>query len=112
MNGNVERKVNIVVEPRMEIINARGEILECVNEFCYLGDMIGVGGDVEANSIMRVKCNWKKFRELLPLLTMKGLSLHLKGSLYAACVRSVMYGSKMWNTREEDIQYVGLKVLR
>jgi len=69
----------------MEWIDVGDATLECVDEFCYLGDIIGVRGGAEASSIMRIRCDWKKFRELLLLLTMKGLSLHMKGSLYAAC---------------------------
>jgi len=83
-------KGNHIVEPRMEKIDVGDVTLECVDEFCYLGDVIGVGDGTETSSIMRVRCGWKKFRELLPLLTMKRLSLRMKGNLYAACVRSVM----------------------
>jgi len=61
----------------MERINVGDATSECVDEFCYLGDMIGVGEGVEACSIMRIRCSWKKFMELLPLLTMKGLSLFI-----------------------------------
>ena len=45
--------------------------LEVVDLFCYLCDMLsagdGVGGGVEASSVMRVRSGWKKVRELLPL---------------------------------------------
>jgi len=100
-----------MIEPRMERINVRDATLECVDEFCYLGDMIGARSGVEASSMMRVRCGWKKF-ELLPLLTTKELSLCIKRSLYAACVRSVMlYGSETWVVKEENILYVGLSVM-
>ena len=47
---------------------------------------------------------WKKFCELLPLLTSRTFSLKKKGALYEACVRSVMlYGSETWPAKEEDI---------
>ncbi len=62
------------------------------------------GGGAEACSVARVRSGWKKFRELLPLLTLKGLSLHIKGKLYASCVRSVMvYGSETWAVKEDDV---------
>jgi len=100
----------------MEIIDAGGGYLKCVDDFCYLGDMIEAGGGGEASIIMRVRCGWKKFRELLPLLTMKGLSLCLKGRLYAACVRSVvLYGSETWGMREGDIrrfEYTEMRMVR
>ena len=51
----------------------------------------------ESSTITRVKSGRKKFRELLPLLTTKSVSLKVKGELYAACVCSVMlYGSLRW----------------
>ena len=46
-----------------------GASVECVNEFCYLGDMLGSGRGAGDASRMRVKCAWKKFRELSPILT-------------------------------------------
>ena len=54
-----------------------GEIsLEYVDKLCYLGDMIGVGGCVEAAVNARIRSGWRKFRELL---TSRGTSLRLKG---------------------------------
>ena len=47
----------------------------------------------------------KKFRELLPLLTTKAISLKVKRELYAACVRSVMlYDSETWPIKVEESQ--------
>jgi len=65
-----------MIEPRMKRINVGDAFLKYVNELCYLSDLIDAVGGAEASSIMRVKCGWKKFRELLPLLIMNGLSLH------------------------------------
>ena len=58
--------------------------LERVDKFCYLGDMISAGGGLEAAVNARIRSGWRKFRELLPLLTSAGTSLRLKGKLYAA----------------------------
>ena len=53
-----------------------GIYLECEDKFCYLGDMIGAGGGgVLAAVNARIRSGWRKFRELLPLLTSKGTSL-------------------------------------
>ena len=80
---------------RWERIVLAGESFDCVEEFCYLGDVICAGGGAGASSVARVRSGWKKFRELLPLLTLKGFSLQAKGCLYATCVRSIMlYGVK------------------
>ena len=82
-----------------------GVEFECVDRFCYLGDMIGAGGGAELASQTRVKCAWNKFRELSPILSARGASLKLKGKIYRTCVRSVMiYGSETWSMKIEDMQ--------
>ena len=43
--------------------------LEVVASFCYLGDMLSAGGGCEMAVTTRVKTAWKKFRELLPVLS-------------------------------------------
>ena len=54
---------------------------------------------------MRVKCAWGKFRELSPILTVRGLSLKMKGKIYEACVQSVLvYGSETWALKVCDKQ--------
>ena len=48
---------------------------------------------------------WGKFNELMPILTMRGTSLKVKGTIYKACVQSVMmYGSGTWTMKVEDTQ--------
>ena len=82
-----------------------GSNLEVVDKFCYLGDMLDAGGGTESNTVTRVRSGWKKFRELLPLLTTKAFSMKVKGELYAACVRSVMlYGSETSPIKVEESQ--------
>jgi len=77
---------------------------DCVDKFCYVGDMIGAGGGSEEASRARVKMAWGSFRDLSPILMTRGASLVLKGKLYCACVRSVMvYGSETWAMRVEDM---------
>ena len=78
--------------------------LECVGNFRYLGDMIGVGGGAEDASRARVRCAWAKFRELAPILTNRGASLRVKGKIYRACVQRVLvYGSETWPMKSEDL---------
>ena len=50
--------------------------LETKDKLWYLGDMLSAGGGVEESCIARIRCGWKTFRELLPLLTSRVLSLH------------------------------------
>ena len=76
-----------------------------VEAWCYLGDMLRCGGGTEEASQVRVRCAWKKFRELSPILTARGVSLKLKGKIYSTCVRSSMiYGSETWPMKVEDKQ--------
>ena len=67
--------------------------------------MLDAGGGAESSSITRVNCGWSKFRDLLPLLGSRAVSLSVKGSLYRACVQTVMlYGSETWPVRIADSQ--------
>ena len=64
--------------------------LEVVASFCYLCDMLSAGGGCEMAVTTRVKTAWKKFRELLPVLTSRHLSYKTRGHVYSSCVRSAM----------------------
>ena len=39
-----------------------------MNKSRYLGDMISAGGGVEESIVARIRCGWKNFRELKPVL--------------------------------------------
>ena len=60
-----------------EKVMLAGSNLEVIDKFCYLGDMLDAGGGAESST---VTSRWEKFRELLPLLTTKPISLKVKGS--------------------------------
>jgi len=49
--------------------------LELVDMFCYLSDMLSVDGDADAALEARIRIGWNKFRQLVPLLTNKDVSL-------------------------------------
>ena len=53
--------------------------LEVVASFCYLGDMLSAGGGCKIMVTTHVKTAWKKFRELLPVLTSRHLSYKTRG---------------------------------
>ena len=92
------------VEEKTQFVLSSGDVLECVDKFCYLGDMIGKGGGVVEAVRNRVRCAWSKFRELYPILAVRGVPLRVKGKIYRACVQSVlMYGSETWALRVEDM---------
>ena len=58
--------------------------LELVDKFCYLGDMLSVEGDANAAMEARIRVGWNKFRQLVPLLTNKDISLIRRGKLYSS----------------------------
>ena len=52
---------------------------ELVDKFCYLGDMLSVDEDADAVVEARIQIGWNKFRQLVPLLTNKDMSLIMRG---------------------------------
>jgi len=52
----------------------------------------------------RIRIGWNKFRQLVPLLTNKDVSLIMRGRLYSSCLRSSMlHGSETWPVRKENV---------
>jgi len=79
-------------------------MLELVDKFCYLGDMLSVDGDADAAVEARIRIGWNQFRQLVPLLTNKYVSLIMRGRLYSSCVRSSMlHGIETWPVRKEKV---------
>ena len=71
--------------------------LEVVASFCYLGDMLSAAGGCEFSTTTRVKTAWKKFKDLLPVLSSRHLSFKTRGYVYSSCVRSTMlHASETW----------------
>jgi hypothetical protein len=40
--------------------------LDKTGKFCYLGDMLNSNGGTDLAVVARVRCAWKKFKELVP----------------------------------------------
>ena len=55
--------------------------LEVVDKFCYLGDMLTMDRDADAAVEARIRIGWNKFRQLVPLLTNRDISLIRRGRL-------------------------------
>ena len=78
--------------------------MELVDKFCYLGDMLSVDGDADAAVETRIRIGWNKYKQLVPLLTNKDVSLIMRERLYSSCVRSSMlHGSETWPVRKENV---------
>lgn len=66
--------------------------LELVSQFCYLGNVIEANGGMDGAVVARIRCAWKRFRDLKAILTMRKLSQKVKGKV----LRVMMYGSETW----------------
>jgi len=65
--------------------------------------MLSVDGDADAAVEARIRIGWKKFWQLVPLLSNRDVSLIRRGRLYSSCVRSSMlHGSETWPVRKEN----------
>ena len=64
--------------------------LEVVASLCYQGDMLSAASGCELSTTTRVKIAWKKFKEMLPVLSFHHLSFKTHGHVYSSCVRSAM----------------------
>ena len=97
-------EVVLPVGQPLESVLVGNDSLETKDKFCYLGDMISADGGAEQSSVTRIRSGWKKFRELLPLLTSRVISLRTKGRVFDACVRSiVLYSSETWAVKTDDL---------
>ena len=67
--------------------------------------MLSAGGGCEIAVTTRVKTAWKKFRELLPVLTSRHLSYKTRGHVHSSCVRSAMlHASETWPLTKTNLQ--------
>ena len=58
----------------------------------------------DLSDVARIRIGWYKFRQLVPLLTNKDVSLIMRGRLYSSSVRSSMlHGSETWPVRKENV---------
>ena len=79
--------------------------LEVVASFCYLGDMLSAAGGCELTTTTCVKTAWKKFKELLPVLSSHHLSFKTHGYVYSSCLRSAMlHASETWTLTKPNLQ--------
>ena len=71
---------------------------------CYLGDMLSAAGGCELSTTTRVKTAWKKFKDLLPVLSSRHL-FKTHGHVYSSCVRSAMlHASETWPLTKPNLQ--------
>jgi len=63
---------------------------EIVDKFYYLGDMLSVDRDADAAVEAKIRVGWHKFRQLVPLLTNKDISLIVRRRQCTAVVYEVV----------------------
>ena len=81
--------------------------LEVVASFFYQGDMLSAAGGCELSTTTRVKTAWKKFKDLLPVLSSCHLSFKTRGRVYSSCVRSaILHASKTWPLTKANLQHL------
>ena len=79
--------------------------LEVVASFCYLGDMLSAAGGCELSTTTHVKTAWKKFKDLLPVLSSRHLSFKTHGRVHSSCLRSAMlHASETWPLTKPNLQ--------
>jgi len=94
----------VIIAGRTNVDIEASAKLELVDKFCHLGDMLSVDGDADASVEARIRIGWNKFRQLVPLLTNKDMSLIMRGRLCSSCVRrSMLRGSETWPVRKEKV---------
>ena len=95
---------NCSIEEKLEF--KRGEdVIEEVEKFCYLGDMICCYGRASEAVSARIGKAWKKFRELSGVLWSgsRVLSLKQREKIYQCCVRPVLlYCCETWELTVAD----------
>ena len=58
-----------------------------MDKFCYLDDMLSVDGDADAAVEAKIRTGRNKFRQLVPLLINRDISLIRRGRLYSSCAK-------------------------
>ena len=67
--------------------------------------MLSAACGCELSTTTRVKTAWKKFKELLPVLSSCHLSFKTRGRVYSSCVRSAMlHASETWPLTKPKLQ--------
>ena len=75
--------------------------------------MLSASGGCEITVTSHVKTAWKKFRELLPVLTSSHLSYKTRGHVYSSFVWSAMlHASETWQQTTMNLQHNDRAMIR
>jgi len=70
----VDRSITDGLSTDLHLDTGNLTLLEKVDKYCYLGDMLDTVGGCDSAVTASVRPAWKKFPEYLPILTGKGFS--------------------------------------
>ena len=80
------------------------EVWKILN-WCLEQDVVIRVRGCELSTTTRVKTAWKKFKDLLPVLSSRHLSFKTRGYVYSSCVRSAMlHTSETWPLTKPNLQ--------
>ena len=86
-------------------VQVRPDKLEVAVSFCYLEDRLSAAGSCEFSTTICVKTAWKKFKELLLVLSSRHLSFNKCGCMHSSGVRSAMlHASETWPLTKPNLQ--------
>ena len=69
--------------------------------------MLSAADGCELSAGTRVKTAWKKFKDLLPVLSSRHLSFKTRGRVYSSCVWSAMlHASETWPLTKPNLQHL------
>jgi len=55
-------------EEEVNYVKLVNDMIEVVQEFCYLGNVVGSSGDIQSSVTSTIHAGWRKFSELSQVL--------------------------------------------
>lgn len=76
--------------------------------FQYLGSMLQRDGDID-DVILRIKAEWRKWRQISSIVCDKRVPHKLKGKFYRSTIRiAMLYGVEYWPIKIHHIQQISV----
>ena len=83
---------------RVAPIQLDKEIIEVVDSFCYLEDVLSTEGGVERTIQARTAAAWKKWKDLAGLLINRHVPMRSRGKVFNSCICPfLLYGMETWS---------------
>lgn len=84
-------------------IEIKGQSLEIVKTFHYLGVTTGPKRGVVDTVTTGIRSGWSMFRDLVPLLAIRSLSLGPKCRLHTCVCSIILYVGEVWSVKQDDV---------